>query len=101
MDETRHIRRDFWQNILITLLSFSAVVLFARTQLYDRELPSYLRPLQESSVSSSVVSPQDAILTSPVRVAVSGSYGRYGSVTLTTSTASEEFSLEGGFSGKI
>ena len=101
MNETRRIRRDFWQNITITLLSLSAVVLFARTQLYDRALPSYLQPFHESStIASSVISSQDAILTAPVRVAVSGPYGRYGSVTLTTSTTAEEFSPLGTLLGE-
>ena len=101
MNETRRSRRDFWQNIIITLLSLSAVVLFARTQLYDRTLPSYLQPFHESStIVSSVISSQDAILTTPVRVAVSGPYGRYGSVTLTTSTTAEEFSPLGTLLGE-
>ena len=101
MHETHRSRRDFWQNIIITLLSLSAVVLFARTQLYDRDLPHFLQPLQEhASVSADLPASQEPVLISPVRVAVSGSYGRYGSVTLTTSTTAEEFSPLGTLLGE-
>ena len=101
MHETRDSRRDFLQNIIITLLSLSAVILFARTQLYDRELPQLLQPLQEHTViSADLPASQEPVLVSPVRVAVSGSYGRYGSVTLTTSTTAEEFSSLGTLLGE-
>ena len=38
MEELRRDRRNLVQNILITLLSLSAVVLFAQTQLYNFNL---------------------------------------------------------------
>ena len=99
MDPKQRSRRDFWQNISITLLSFSAVLLLAQTQLYNRavELPSFRDTAAVSGPSTS----EDTVFTAPVRVAVSGSYGRYGSLTLTTATTSEEFSPLGSLLGEV
>ena len=83
-------RLDVVQNVLISLLSVSAVLLFARTQLYT--LTSEDRWLGGPSVSGDAFVPlESADLSAPVRVAVSGdgAYGRYGDLTLTT--ADEEF----------
>lgn len=100
MEEQRRSRRDFLQNIIITLLSLSAVLLFARTQFYDQDFLQHFRSLTESPVSSgSSLSLPGTALTAPVRVAVTGSYGRYGSITLTT--ASEEFSPLGALLGEV
>ena len=95
MDQTRRTRLDFWQNIAIVLLSFSAVVLLAQTQLYSRALPT------DTGVSSVSTVEEDTLFTAPVRVAVSGSYGRYGSITLTTAAASEEFAPLGSLLGEV
>lgn len=99
MDAKQRSRRDFRQNIAITLLSFSAVLLLAQTQLYNRalELPSF----RDTAAVSTPSSLEDSSFTAPVRVAVSGSYGRYGSITLTTATASEEFSPLGSLLGEV
>ena len=100
MEEQRRSRRDFLQNIIITLLSLSAVLLFARTQFYDQDFLQHFRSLTEPPVSSgSSLSLPGTALTAPVRVAVTGSYGRYGSITLTT--ASEEFSPLGALLGEV
>ena len=75
------------QNIAITLLAVSAVLLFIRTQ-------SYMLPQDENFVSNlfqtgspgtdTSSQPAAAALSAPVRVAVSGTYGRYGDITLST-----------------
>lgn len=80
-------RRDMLQNIAITLLAVSAVLLFIRTQ-------SYMLPQDENFVSNlfqtgspgtdTSSQPAAAALSAPVRVAVSGTYGRYGDITLST-----------------
>lgn len=81
MDEQRRNRRNLVQNILITLLSLSAVALFARTQLYSLDLGGGER---EAAAGPSQSAAPAAELTAPVRVAVTGDYGRYASVTLAT-----------------
>ena len=81
MEEQRRSRRNLIQNILITLLSLSAVMLFAQTQFYSLNLPDGgTAPQAGPSLSASPA----ADLTAPVRVAVTGDYGRYGSVALNT-----------------
>ena len=87
MDEQQRSRWNLIQNIVITLLSLSAVALFTQTQLYSLGL-------NESAVLSGggqtvSAAAQTAALSAPVRVAVTGPYGRFGSVTLTTNM--EEF----------
>lgn len=81
--DKRKRRIGILQNLLITLLTMSAVFLFVQTQWYNLDLTdSYLNPL---SSSASSVTPQESFtLSAPVRVAVTGTYGRYGSITLTT-----------------
>ena len=88
MNQNQRDRRNFFQNILITLLSLSAVLLFIATQINNREV--LFSPLPENNVSSGNSREESSSLAAPVRVAVSGSYGRFGSIAL--STASEEFS---------
>lgn len=81
MDDQRRNRRNLVQNILITLLTVTAAALFTQTQLYslglDRGASTFSGAAQPAAV-------QAAELTAPVRVAVTGSYGRYGSAALTT-----------------
>ena len=81
--DKRKRRIGILQNLLITLLTMSAVFLFVQTQWYNLDLTdSYLNPL---SSSASSLTPQESFtLSAPVRVAVTGTYGRYGSITLTT-----------------
>lgn len=74
--------RNFIQNLAITLLSISAAALFAQTQLYNLDLTGTGE--QAAGAASQLVSAAPADFTAPVRVAVTGDYGRYGSVTLTT-----------------
>ena len=83
MEEPRRSRRNLLQNIVITLLSLSAAALFTQTQLYSLDL---IMGYDESrtGASQAVSAAAAAELTAPVRVAVTGDYGRYGSVALTT-----------------
>ena len=81
MEEQRRRRRNLAQNIVITLLSLSAVVLFAQTQLISLNLPSAETAAPAGTSFSSLVAPS---LTAPVRVAVTGDYGRYGGAALNT-----------------
>lgn len=83
MEEQRRNRRNLVQNIVITLLSLSAVVLFTQTQLYSLDLTTVQPPSAGPSQSAAPA----AELTAPVRAAVTGDYGRYGSVALTTGDA--------------
>lgn len=81
--DRRKRRIGILQNLLITLLTMSAVFLFAQTQWYNLDLTdSYLNPLSGSA--SSVTPPEPSTFSAPVRVAVTGAYGRYGNITLTT-----------------
>ena len=88
MEEKRRKRRDFIQNVSIALLSVTAVLLFAQTQLYllDTHVGSDYLGLFSSSVSQTdtTIPGQQSTLAAPGRIAVTGTYGRYGNVTLTT-----------------
>lgn len=84
-------RRDFIQNIVIALLSVAAVFLFAQTQIYNLGAEAgYLRFLSAGSRTSGAEHSQTSGLAAPVRVAVTGPYGRYGNVTLSTADAEFE-----------
>ena len=87
MNETRRRRRDFIQNIAIAMLSVLAVLLFFQTQRLTQTSGegSLFKPTAgtDTPISSAPIG-QDVPLTLPVRTAVTGSYGRYGSVTTTT-----------------
>lgn len=82
MEEQRRNRRNLVQNVIITLLSLSALLLFTQTQLYSLDLTGGYD--QAASAPSQTVSAASADLSAPVRVAVTGDFGRYGSVALTT-----------------
>lgn len=79
--------RDFIQNITITLLAVSALFLFSRTQFFQLGAASVGNYWQKitapASSTTDDVTPSDT-LSAPVRAAVTGEYGRYASVTLTT-----------------
>ena len=63
------------QNLLITLLTVSAVLLFAQTQWYNLDLAgTYLDTLSGSTGADTVQ--ESFSLSAPVRVAVTGTYGR-------------------------
>lgn len=82
MEELSRNRRNLIQNILITLLSISALALFTQTQLYSLNLTAGVDAA--SGTAGPSLSAGAAELAAPVRVAVTGDYGRYGSVALTT-----------------
>lgn len=84
--------RDFIQNITITLLTLSAVFLFSRTQFFQLGAAAgsgYWQHLTAPIGSGETDTALSDRLLAPVRLAVSGEYGRYGSVSLTT--GGEEF----------
>lgn len=79
MEELRRDRRNLVQNILIALLSLSAVVLFTQTQLYNLDLTG---SAGETAPVQSAVPAEE--LAAPVHTAVTGDYGRCGGMALTT-----------------
>ena len=85
MDQTaRRRRRNLIQNIAIALLSVSAVLLFAQLQLYNlgtSEDPLYLERLTGEGSPSRLRE-----FPAPVRVVLTDSYGRYGSLGFTTNS---------------
>lgn len=84
MQEERKYR-DMAQNLAIVLLSVLAVALFTQTQLYSLGLDGrQLRALGESAQETGDPAAQTAVLSAPVRVVISGAYGRYGGMALTT-----------------
>ena len=82
MDHTaRRRRRNLIQNIAIALLSVSAVLLFAQLQLYNlgtSEDPLYLERLTGVLPEGSPSRLRE--FPAPVRVVLTDSYGRYGSL---------------------
>lgn len=82
MEEQRRNPRNFIQNIIIILLSLSAAALFAQTQLSSLDLTAGYD--QSEPASGLTVSAAAADLAAPVRIAVTGDFGRYGSAALTT-----------------
>ena len=82
--------RAFFQNMVIVLLTISAAVLLAQTQLYNLESSDsgYLSRLLSSTTSSGASGSTTLTdlnsLSAPVRIAVTGEYGRYANVSLST-----------------
>ena len=87
MDAARHKRRNLIQNIVIACLTVSAVFLFAQLQLYNldtTEDPHYLERLTGTLPDESPSQLRE--FPAPVRVVITDSYGRYGSLDLTTNS---------------
>lgn len=82
MEEQRRVRRNLAQNLLITLLTLTAAALFTQTQLYSMGVDRGASALGGAVPAAGVT--EFGELTAPVRVAVTGSYGRYGSAAMTT-----------------
>lgn len=94
MDANRRRRRGLIQNITITALSLTAVLLFAQLQMYNLAAPQdsrYLERLMGTLPDDSPTALRD--FSAPVRVVITDSYGRYGTLALTTGSA--EFSSLG------
>jgi len=91
MDQRAKKRRNLLQNIAIVLLTASAVTLFVQTQLYNlRTGTGYLSGLfPTGSVQKTQNVSGLTDLAMPVRVAVTGAYGRWADLSLTT--VSEDF----------
>jgi hypothetical protein len=83
-DNARRSRRDLIQNIAIVALSLSAVLLFAQSQIYNLFSGQDSLGDRLSGSASVDISFQQAPLTSPVRVAITGAYTRYGAYLTTT-----------------
>lgn len=80
-------KRDLIQNIAITLLAVSALFLFSKTQLFQLGVGAASGYWQRLSVSAGSTAADTSLsdsLSAPLRMAVTGAYGRYGSVSLTT-----------------
>jgi hypothetical protein len=94
-----HGKKNLLQNIAITVLAVSAVLLFARTQLDNLSVGS-LSELLSSAPSAAPAAQAEALtdLAVPVRMAVTGAYGRYGDLWLTT--AGQEFAAPGALLGE-
>ena len=84
-------RRNLLQNIAIVLLTVSAVALFVQMQIYNLHSETgYLSGLLSSGSAQKTQSISGlSDLAMPVRIAVTGAYGRWASPFLTTE--SEEF----------
>ena len=82
--------RDTLQNGIITLLTVSALFLFSQTQFFRLGAAgSYFQHFADPAGAGGAAAAVSEQLSAPVRTAVTGAYGRYGSVTLTTD--SEDF----------
>ncbi|MBQ9348076.1 MAG: hypothetical protein IJT94_12195 [Oscillibacter sp.] len=79
----RSERLDFFQNVTITLLSVSAVLLFSQTEMFRMAWKTAEESFLLASRIPSRVS-TEAALSVPVRLAAAGSYGRHGDLFLTT-----------------
>ena len=79
--------RDFIQNITITFLALLSLFLFSRTQFFQLGAAAGSGTWQRlTAPASDQISdaPASDTLSAPVRAAVTGEYGRYGSISLTT-----------------
>lgn len=81
MNERGRKRQDFIQNLTIAVLSVTAVLLFAQTQIYNLGAGFF----SEGNKGAPAPSQTNFTLTAPVRAAVTdGSFGRCGMMALTT-----------------
>ena len=88
-DNARRKRRDLIQNIAIVVLSLSAVLLFAQSQIHNLISDQGMLTEHLSGTAPADSSAQQVPLTAPVRVAVTGVYDRYGAYL---TTDAEDFS---------
>lgn len=97
MDPRAKKRRNRLQNIAIALLAVSAAGLFVQSQLYNLNLRPDTGYLSGLFSSGSIRKDQSVSgltdLSVPVRVAVTGAYGRWADLALTT--ADEDFAKPG------
>ena len=83
--------RDFIQNITITFLALLSLFLFSRTQFFQLGAAAGSGTWQRltAPVSDQISdAPASDTLSAPVRAAVTGEYGRYGSISPRTARAS-------------
>jgi len=95
MDEKRKTRRNTLQNFLIALLSITAALLLVQLLYVGSDSQSLLdRFLAPSAAAQTTEAAALTDLSAPVRVAVTGPYGRYGALSLATND--KDFSALGG-----
>jgi len=99
MEQRQRGRRDFLQNVMIVLLSLSALFLFTQTQIYNLEDEVYSGFFSASGTPTAEPVEEEAEFSVPVRIAISGPYGRYGSVTM--ETGRETFAPLGRLMGEV
>ena len=89
MENTRKSRKNTAQNIVIVLLLVSALFLLYQLQHLSRS-GSYLALLSDTASASPSVEQAANLpaLPAPVRLAVTGTYGRYGNLGMTTTDES-------------
>lgn len=93
MEKAQRDRKNVVQNTLIALLSISALLLFLDVfHVFPDSSFSSLFSGNSSSVEESAVT-KLTDLSAPVNIAVTGAYGRYGNLSLTTTD--EDFSALG------
>lgn len=99
----RQSRRDLIQNTLIALLTVSAILLFAQSQLYSLGLSAgsdYLSRITGTQDADHSILPHSyPAMAAPVRVAVTGTYGRYADIAM--STDDQEFEPLGTLLGEV
>lgn len=94
MNEKARKHRDFIQNITIAVLTVSAVLLFAQTQIANLGASSTFSRFfsgPDTHASPVITAQSGEALSAPVRIAVTSSYGRYGDISLTTGEADESY----------
>ena len=90
---TRRGRYDIIQNIAIVVLSLSAVLLFAQSQIYNLISDQGTLSDQLIGISTGTSPSSETVLTAPVRVAVTGAYDRYGAYLTTDAEAFSDLGL--------
>lgn len=93
MESPRRGRRDILQNIAIVVLSLSAVLLFAQSQIYNLISDQGRLSDRLAGVAVGDATSQTAVLTAPVRVVVTGAYDRYGAYLTTDAEAFSDLGL--------
>lgn len=88
MEKMQHSRKNLIQNLMILVLSLSAVLLIIQSGLSSLGSSSgYLSNLFATGVSSDLSDHSTPKLSAPVQIAVTGNYGRYADLTLDTTDA--------------
>ena len=87
---TAREKRDLLQNITIVLLALSAAFLMIQSQFYNTGLSRLFHFSDPVPVVTNESAVRQPVLAAPVRVAVSGTYGRFGDLCATTDSSAFE-----------